>query len=142
MRIVLCLGEFYTLMSFVGTVLEGSEHSSSFFLFYERFWIWKSYWKNLWKKTVTHVFSGKAICRGLRWYSSSDYLLSIYQVSIARSNRWYWWKGYWGDYRPKLFKCKIFNNLCCAHIHDPTFLLLFRVLGNFLKYFMTSSVGN
>ena len=142
------------------------------------------------KKTVTHVFSGKAISRALRflidhclksvqiqrffwsvfsyirtefedlrsylriqceywkirtrknslfgyfsrsgWCSSSDYLVSIYQVSVARSNRWFWWKGYWGDYWSKFCKCKILSNLCCSHIHDPTFLLLlFGVLGHF-----------
>ena len=113
---------------------------------YETFWIWKRFWYSLWKKNSYLSVFRKGDLQGTSlsfpcWYSSSDYLLSIYQVSIARSNRWYWWKGYWGDYWSKLFKREVFNNFCCTHIHDPTFLLLFGVLGRFLKYFMTSSVG-
>ena len=145
MLIVLCLGEFYSLMSFVGTVLERSERSSSGALwnvlnmktFFKQFMEKKNSYLSVFRKGDLQGTSLSFPC----WYSSSDYLLSIYQVSIARSNRWYWWKGYWGDYWSKLFKREVFNNFCCTHIHDPTFLLLFGVLGRFLKYFMTSSVS-
>ena len=146
MCIVFCLGGFYSLMSFVGTVLERFERSSlgALWKVLDMKRILKQFME---KKTVTHVFSGKAISRTLRflidhclktvqiqrffrsvfscirtefedlrsylriqceyrkirtrknflfgyfshsgWCSSSDYLVSIYQVSVARSNRWF-----------------------------------------------------
>ena len=125
-------------MSFAGSVLN--------VLLWERygsFWTWKGFLNRLWKKySYRYVFSKDHFHGTLLFLLVETALqMTLFKLSIARSSTWYWWKGYWGECRSKFFKCEILTTDAAHTSMTPLFLLLFGILGSFLTYFITSSVG-
>ena len=126
-------------MSFVGSVLN--------VLLWERcgrFWTWKKKFLEQFVENCSYLYH---FCRGhfrsilLLFPSRNSPLDGPYQLSIVRSSSWYWWKSYWGDFRSKYVKYRIFNNWRCSHTHDSTIFIIVWRFGSFLTYLMTSSVG-